>query len=70
MKITIESTEDIALLDGVMVRRWRGVTERGTACELFVHRVVVRNSEDNAEFAKELREQLAPGRVIDTRYVV
>jgi hypothetical protein len=69
VKITIESTDQLTHMDGVPVRVWKGVTERGTECFVFVHRVAVRDGQ-HAEFARELNEQLEPGRVIDAARAV
>lgn len=63
MKITIESTDQLTHIDGVPVRFWRGVTEAGTKCKVFVHRVAVHNAEDASQFALELKEQTQPGRL-------
>lgn len=60
MIITIEATDKIIALDGVFVRVWEGETEEGTPCLVFVHRVEVKVEEDQAEFERELREQLPP----------
>lgn len=60
MKITIESTETITRIDGVPVRHWKGVTEDGTPCEVFVHRIAVSNDVDQQAFDRELAEQRQP----------
>jgi hypothetical protein len=64
MKITITSTDQITRIDGVPVRLWEGVTERGVACKVFVHRVAVRSTHDSAQFEAELKEMQQPGRVV------
>lgn len=64
MKITIESTDQITRLEGVEVRLWKGKTERGIPCLVFVHRIAAH--EDNAEeFQAEVRERLPPGQLTD-----
>ena len=50
MKILMESTEHIATLDGVECRVWNAVTENDIQCFIFVHRIAVRNSDDQKEF--------------------
>lgn len=62
MRLLIEATDQITRVDGVEARMWEGVTDRGTRCKVFVHRIAVHESEDSAEFDRELREQLPPGR--------
>ena len=60
MLIAIEATDKIIALDGVFVRVWKGTTEEGTECLVFVHRLAVKKEEDQSEFERELREQLPP----------
>jgi hypothetical protein len=60
MKITIESTGKGAIVDGVPCHFWTGVTESGTECVVFVHRIAVDRDVDPSEFERELREQAAP----------
>lgn len=64
MKLQIEDTEHITLLDGVPVRVWQGVTESGMDCLVFVHRIAVDDRKDLREFDQDLQEQLPPGRVV------
>lgn len=61
MKSTIESTDKLTDMDGVQVRLWEGVTEAGTRCRVFVHRIAVRDDEDAVQFDRELVEQIPPG---------
>lgn len=70
MKIAIESTPIITHLDGVPCRVWEGVTESGTPCKVFVHRVAVHNADNAQQFERELQEQLQPGIVIPLRNVL
>jgi len=60
MRITIESTEKITELDGVKVRVWDGVTEKGIHCKVFVHRLAVRDMQDTTQFEQELKEMPEP----------
>ncbi|MCA8984497.1 MAG: hypothetical protein KDA76_12090 [Planctomycetaceae bacterium] len=59
MRIQIESTNEITTLDGVPCRVWRGTTESGIDCFVFVHRLAV-HSEKAYEFDCELREMAPP----------
>ena len=61
MKIQMESTPAITDLNGVPVRVWNGVTEKGIPCLVFVHRLAVHLQRDATQFDAELQEQLAPG---------
>lgn len=61
MKITITSTDLITTIDGVPVRYWEGVTDRGIPCKVFVHRIAVADDRDHAQFQQDLAEQLPPG---------
>ena len=54
MKITIESTDETPTLDGVECRLWRGVSEGGVACLVYVHRIAVREDQNPADFEAEL----------------
>lgn len=77
MKLTIESTEQMTDVPGQQIgspstrcRVWKGKTEDGTPCVLFVHLIAVERTEDQAEFEAELKEQLAPGSVVDFRHIL
>jgi len=52
----IESTDEMTEIGGVPVRHWKGVTDDGVACHVFVHRVAVSTQADNSRFEKELSE--------------
>jgi hypothetical protein len=54
MTLTITSTDEITELDGVPVRLWNGVTEGGIPVLVFVHRLAVHESQDQAAFEREL----------------
>ena len=60
MKMIIESTSELLILDGVQVRVWKGVTDHGVACDVLVHRVRVRFPADFREFESSLFAQPAP----------
>lgn len=56
MKITIESTDKLTHIEGVPVRVWEGVTEKGVKCFVFVHRIAVPVDKDCEQFRQELME--------------
>jgi hypothetical protein len=65
MRISIESTDEIADVNGIPARVWRGVTYGGVECLLFVTRVAVPErtgfgpeyrTQDFSEFERELKE--------------
>lgn len=58
MRIQIESTDIVTSIDGVPVRLWEGTTEGGISCQVYVHRLAVRDGE-HQEMA-DLREQVQP----------
>jgi hypothetical protein len=60
MKITIVPTSTITDMDGVPVRLWRGQTESGIPVMLAVHRVIVNETERQAEFEAELHATNPP----------
>ena len=62
MKIMIESTDELTTIDGVRVRHWKGVTESGAECNVFVHLISAHTSQDVSQFERELAEQMPPGR--------
>lgn len=64
MKMQIESTDQITDMGNVPVRVWKGITESGVPCLVFVHRIAVLNSEDQSQFDAELKEMLPPGRTV------
>ena len=70
MKIQIEATDKLTQIDGVPVRLWEGVTELGTKCKVFVHRIAVHKTEDCSQFEQELAELLPPGRHIELRDIL
>jgi len=70
MKMTIESTDQLTFLDGMKVRVWKGVTERGIACVVFVRQLAVAEGKDASQFDEELKRQLPPGTIVDLRHVL
>lgn len=60
MKIMIESTDVITTIDGTEVRHWKGTTEGGVECEVFVRYLAVREDRDCSAFEAELRSMPKP----------
>lgn len=60
MKLTIESTDTTTTLDGTPARVWKGTTESGIPCAVFVTLIAVERSEDTAAFAAELANRAEP----------
>jgi hypothetical protein len=63
VKLVLESTPDVVMLDGGLARVWRGTTGGGVPCVAFVRLVAVDRAADAGEFDRELRE-LSLGDVI------
>lgn len=59
MRLSIESTDDVTIVDGRPARVWKGRTEGGIECFVFVARIAVREDKDDA-FARELLETHPP----------
>lgn len=64
MKLTITATGTLTTIDGVPVRLWEGVTEKGVRCQVFVHLIAALGQGDCSEFDQELAEQLPPGETV------
>jgi len=60
VKITVESTEKLTRIDGALARVWKGRTERGVECTVFIARIGVERGADSNEFARELEETHPP----------
>jgi hypothetical protein len=63
MKITIESTPELARANGLPVRVWAGTTERGTPILALITRVATLEGADASELERELSD--SPTRVVD-----
>lgn len=67
MRIQAEPTPVIANIDGVCCRIWNAVTDRGTPCLLFIHRLAAHpgaTPADRLALEVELEEQGAPASVV------
>jgi hypothetical protein len=60
LKITIESTGELATINGVPCRLWQGETETGIPVVAMVAILGVERAEDCEQFDRELLEQAAP----------
>ncbi len=63
MRLTIEPTAQIVELNGVQCRVWKGSSDRGTRCDLFIALIAVADDEGldaQAVFSRELLEKKAP----------
>lgn len=57
MKITVESTDVFAEVDGVQTRVWRGFTASGVAIDAFIPLIAVLHPQDVTQFQEELMER-------------
>ena len=65
MRIVIESTIKVVMLDGVPSRVWEGKTDTGIPCHVFVTGISVDREADSADFDAELIEHRAPSPEVD-----
>lgn len=59
MQIQIESTNTITTVNGTECRHWKGVTAKGTKCEVFVA-LIATDTIFTDEFEAELHETSSP----------
>jgi hypothetical protein len=55
VKITIEQSEQMVVVNGQLGRWWRGVTDRGTRCLVFVALIALEDDGAREEFDAALR---------------
>ena len=60
MKLQIESTDMTTHINGVHVRLWKGTTEKGVPCNVFVYRIAVAEDYDVSQFDAEFKEEMPP----------
>jgi hypothetical protein len=60
LKLTIESTTRVVIVNGVPARIWEGTSESGVRVLCLVTRVAVESEQDCSQFERELSEQRAP----------
>lgn len=63
LKITLESTPEIAFIDHIEARLWRGTTARGTPVVALIARIATARGTDASELERDLVEQTAQTRV-------
>ncbi len=63
MRLSIEATEVLTTVDGSRVRLWRGTTEGGRPCDVFVARVGADDDVAQAELERALAETGPPHEV-------
>lgn len=56
MKITIESTDQLAWISGVECRIWQGLSESGVPVYCYIPLIAVPPNHDDEAFQRELRE--------------
>jgi len=60
MKIELESTGALVILDGVQCRVWEGKTGGGVPIVAFIPRLACKRDADNGELERELAETPTP----------
>lgn len=60
MNIAVTSTDQVVEIDGVLTRVWRGISEGGVPCDVYVRSVAVDERLPSYEFERDLRRQAAP----------
>lgn len=58
MKMTIESTDNFRHVKGAPARRWKGVTEGGVACDVWVRLIQIPVGSNLSEFERDLQFNL------------
>lgn len=56
MKVQLESTTKLIMLNGIQCRVWEGATEAGIACFAFIPRIGIHQDSDASEFERDLQE--------------
>jgi hypothetical protein len=64
MQLHLESTNEIALINGEPTRIWKGTTGTGIAVTAFIRFVSVANDADQFAFAVELEEMPEPAEAV------
>ena len=57
MRITIEPTQELGIISGRAARRWQGITDAGTTCDVWVCLIGV-PEEHCAEFDRAVERHL------------
>lgn len=56
MRITLQSTPITSVVQGKKVRCWRGITDRGIQCDVFILEIAARLSYEREAFDAEIAE--------------
>lgn len=64
MRVQLESTSKVVMLNGELARIWEGATESGIPCHAYITRIACDAQEDNAEFERDLQECVAPSEAV------
>lgn len=73
VKVQLESTDKVVVLNGVPARIWEGHTACGVPCHAYITRIAVAQELDASEFERELQEHRPPSeeiRAIPSRLVL
>jgi hypothetical protein len=60
MKMTLEISDEMAVIDGVICRIWNGFADNGVPVRVYVHRVAVPIELPQCSFKEKLFEMAAP----------
>lgn len=61
MRIQMEPTAHLVVVDGVECRVWNAITERGSRCFVFVHRIALPDGEETQSDDQEEFDELFLG---------
>jgi hypothetical protein len=70
MRLRIESTNQLTTINGAGVRVWKGETDGGIPCLVFVRLLAVDDQADQTAFETELRGALQPAELRPLRDVL
>jgi hypothetical protein len=56
MRVTLESTSKVVMLNGEACRVWEGKTDSGIPCHAFIVRICVDREADASDFERDLKE--------------
>ena len=61
MKVTIQNTSEVVMINGIPARIWEGESESGIKVHCYITRIAVAEKETRLEdFERELEEQAPP----------
>ncbi len=55
MRLMIESTDNFRHIKGAPARRWKGITENGVVCDVWVRLIQIPVGSDLSEFERDLQ---------------